>query len=382
MTWAIRVLVLVVLSAIAFSEAQACTCAVGDGPACQETWRKSVDAVFLGRVENIELTHGRPIFASDAMSMTMMGGLLRVTIAVEEAYRGSSEKTLQVYTAASSAACGYEFQKGRSYLIFASMTKDSRLTVSLCSATRPENRAEEDITYLRSVPSLAATAKIMGSVWRYTYDPNFKPKVEPSLMDYYRPREQDYMAMVPVPGFTVIVKALLDGTDHVATVNSDGDWVISDLKPGLYTVRTQSNDETFVHPYFANIEVAPRGCAQVNIRIESNGRISGILEHRPPRSDWALLEVFVLSLPNPDWRRPVREIALKPDESAFEIGPLPPGRYVLGAYLVVRVGTPDSYTLADIGRTYLPGVFDPNRAQEIDVAEGKAVTNLKLKVAF
>jgi hypothetical protein len=310
-----------------------------------------------------------------------MGGLTQVTFAVEEAYRGIAAKTVHIYTNESGAGCGYPFQQDARYLVFASMTKDGQLTTSLCSATRPAQYAEEDIAYLRSIPFLPPTAEIVGSLWRYTHDPNFKPKFQPSLMDHYRPPEQEYKAMIPVVG--AVVTALgRDGKKHPTVVDIDGNWRITGLTPGPYSVQPQVGEATFVHPFEDFVDVAARGCAEVHIRIESNGQISGMLAHGPPAGDWALLKVFVLPLPNPDWRHPTMEITLKPNESAFEIGPLPPGRYVLGAYVVKTVGTPDRYTLADFGRNYYPGVWDPNLAQPIDVAEGKAVTNVRFKVLF
>jgi hypothetical protein len=381
MTWTIRVLVLAAFAAFHFSEAAACTCGFGRGPACQEAWRGSVDAVLLGRVEKIEASQGKVGSPPGAMSMTMMGGLLRVTLAIEEGYRGVSTKTLDVYTAASSAACGFSFQQGERYLVYASSTRDAQLLVSLCSATRPAKYAEEDIAYLRSVPTLPPAAWINGSVWRYTHDPNFKPKFQPSLMDHYRPPEQDYMAMAPVPGLTVVAKAQ-DGTDHAAIVDADGNWRISNLSPGSYMVHPQTDSATFVHPFRARIELAPRGCAEVDIRVESNGRISGTLQHHIPESDWALVQVFVLQFPNPEPNHPVMEITLEPEATAFEIGPLPPGKYLLGAYVVKKIGTPDRFTFANWGWTYFPGVNDPNLAQPIEVAEGKTVSNVTLKMAY
>jgi hypothetical protein len=228
---------------------------------------------------------------------------------VEEGYRGVSSKKAEVYTASSSAACGFDFRKGERYLILASSTKDAQLTVSLCSATKPAVYATEDISYLRSRPSLKPTSTIQGSVWRYTHDPNFKPKFQPSLMDHYRPPEQDYMAMVPEPGVKVVATGQ-DGTEHVAAVDKEGNWRISNLSPGPYTVRAQANDATYVHPFFSKVEVAPRGCAKVDIRVESNGRVAGTLEHDTPESDWALLKVFALPLANPDLRHPAMEQTL------------------------------------------------------------------------
>ncbi len=378
-----RVLAIALFAAGALSKVEACTCGSGSGPACQEAWRQGVDAVFLGRVEKIEPSQGVPGMVPGAMSMTMMGGMLKVTIAAEENYRGTSAKTIQVYTASSSAACGYSFREGESYLVYASADdKRGQLLVSICSATKPAEYSAKDLTYLRSVSSLPPTATIMGSAWRYTHDPNFKPKFQPSIMDHYRPPEQDYMAMVPVPGATVTTKAT-DGTEHDAVVDADGNWQISDLRPGSYTVRPQSNEATFVYPFRANVEIAPRGCAKIDIRVESNGRISGTLDHPAPGTDWALIKVFALPFQNPDLHHPTRETTLEPSESVFEVGPLPPGKYILGAYLVRKISVPpNGHTYADEGAFYFPGRTGLAGADPIDVAEGKAVTNVKLKMMY
>jgi hypothetical protein len=318
--------------------------------------------------------------APGAMSMTMMGGLLRVTLSVEEAYRGVSAKTIEVYTPAHSAACGFAFQQGERYLVYASKTKDEQLIVTLCSATRPAKYAEEDISYLRSIQSLAPTATIMGSVWRYTHDPNFKPKFHPSLMDHYRPPEQDYMAMEPVPGATVLVKAQ-NGAEHSVTADADGNWRISGLAPGPFTVRPQTDEATFVHPFRSIVDVAPRGCAKVDIRIESNGRISGTLDHPSPASDWVLIKVFAAPVSDP--RHPIAERTLGLSESSFELAPLPPGQYILSAYVSVRIEVPpNGHTYGNLGTFYFPGVTGIKGAEPIDVAEGKATTNVKFRIMY
>jgi hypothetical protein len=373
---------LILFVTIPLNKANACWCMSGGGPACQQAWDKSVNAVFLGRVEKIEASQntgwGLP---AGAASMTMMGHVNQVSISVEESYRGVSAKTIQVYTESSGAGCGYVFKEGERYLIFASKTKDEKLIVSLCSATKPAQYADEDLAYLRSIPSLPLTTTIKGTAWKYTHDPNFKPTFQPSLMDHYRPKEQEYMAMSPESGMTVIIKAH-DGTERSVTVDSKGDWQLSDISAGTYQVVPKIDDSTYLYPLLKNVEGAPRGCAQVDIRVESNGRISGVLEHGTPQKDWALIKVFVLALPNPDWHRPVKEVTLEPNQSVFEVGPLPPGKYVLGVYLVKTVGTPESYTLVDFGRNYFPGVYDPKLAQPIEVAEGKEVKNVKFRTPY
>jgi hypothetical protein len=119
-----------------------------------------------------------------------------------------------------------------------------------------------------------------------------------------------------------------------------------------------------------------------SIRVEPSGRIFGTLEHHAPESDWALIKVFVLQFPNPVLNHPVMEKTLETNDSTFEIGPLPPGQYLVGAYVVQTLGTPERYTFANWGWTYFPGVTDVNLAQPITVAEGKTVTGVKLKMAY
>lgn len=375
MAWQTRIFLAACFSVASFAEMGACTCASGGGPACEETWRESVDSIVLGRVLKIEPADRAMSAPAGAMSMTMMGGTNAVTVVVEEAYRGTQEKTVRLYTAASSAACGYPFQQGERYLVFASVTKDKKLIVSLCSATKPAKYADEDIGYLRSLPSLPPTATIMGSLWKYTHDPNFKPKFQPSIMDHFRPPEQEYVAMIPASGATVVVKGG-DGTTHRSTVDSDGNWRIASLPPGYYFVEPQFDDTIFVHPFRRRVEVVSRGCAWSDIRIETNGRISGKLGHSTPEQDWALLKVFALPVEKPDLRHPSMEGTLESRQSEFEIAPLPAGQYILGGYLVKQVSVDNGYTFRDMAPTYFPGVTDVKLAAPIVVGEGKAVKGI------
>ena len=178
-----------------------------------------------------------------------------VEIEIEEAYLGVSGKTVTVRTAMNGAACGYHFVKGESYVVFASKTPIG-LHVSLCSHTRPVKEAADDIAYLRSLPSLPKTGLIEGTYWRYTHDPNFKPKVRASLMDH-QPAEQLYQAMVPVPGATVIVRSN-DGEEHQTTVNQDGNWQVEGLRPGGYVIQAPVEERMFLDYFRDKVTIAER----------------------------------------------------------------------------------------------------------------------------
>jgi hypothetical protein len=370
--WSIRILVIAMFVAITFADTEACTCAFGDGPACQEAWRQSVDAILLGRVEKIEAVQGTMGAPAGAMSMTLMGRANRVTIAVEESYRGTSEKTAQVYTAASEAACGFSFQEGERYLVFAAKA-NGQLVVSLCSATRPAKYAAEDIDYLRSLPSLPTTARAYGTLKRYTYDPDFKPKFEPSIMDHYRPPEEEYRAMAAMPGTVVRVKTA-DGS-HEATVDEQGDWEIRSLPAGSYEIAVDLPKNMILDTDFGiRGQLAAKGCSRVDLRAESNGHIQGRVSSDPPLSKYYLAQIAVLRAEDAeaDLVRPPFEIFPDSSDGTFDLGPLPPGKY----YLVAILNNHD----LDVAAVFDPGVENPQKATIIQLGDGETRSNLDFSI--
>ena len=345
--------------------AHACSCAAGFGPACQEAWSKYTQAVFLGKVLEIHSASG------------LLGALFlrrepyrEVELEIEEPYLGVSGKHVVVYTAWSEPSCGYHFVEGERYVVYAGK-QEGRLYVSMCSHTNLAKNAQDEIPYLRSLPSLPGTSSIIGNLWKYTHDPNFKPKFEPSLMDHYRPPEQVYRAMVPVPG-TRITAVGRDGKEHSTMVGQDGDWQISGLAPGDYSVAVQLDESMYVYPFRSDVSVASKGCAAVNLRVELNGRIVGQVSHSPHGDSWVWIALVALSAEKPDLRHPVLEINLHPDQTDFELAPLPPGKYILGAYLSKKVQVDaHAHTFRDTAPTFYPGVSDLKAASPISVDAGQ-----------
>ena len=67
-----------------------------------------------------------------------------VTLKVEKWWKGGDKAELIVTTHKSGATCGYGFQKGGKYLIYAGAgEKDKPLHVSLCSRTRAQEQAKK-----------------------------------------------------------------------------------------------------------------------------------------------------------------------------------------------------------------------------------------------
>ena len=370
--WSIRILMIAIFAATTFVSTEACTCAFGGGPACQEAWRQSVNTILLGRVEKIEAFHGTVGAPGGAMSMTLMGGANLVTIAVEESFRATSEKTVQVYTAASEAACGYSFQEGERYLIFATKA-DGKLVVSLCSATRPAKYAGDDIDYLRSLPSLSNTARVYGTLKRYTYDPNFKPKFEPSIMDHYRPPEETYRAMAAMPGTIITIKT--ENGSHQTTVDKDGNWEIAGLGAGAYEIAVALPKTMTLDPTFGiRGQLVEKGCSRVDLRAESNGHIQGHIKSDLPLSSYYLAQIAVIRAGDAevDLLRPPFEIFPERPDGNFDLGPLPPDKY----YLVAILNNQD----LDIAAVFYPGVEDPINATLIQLGDGETRSNVDFSI--
>lgn len=67
----------------------------------------------------------------------------KVTLKVERWWKGGTGEELVVLTSRGGASCGYGFQKGGKYLVYAHASeKDKPLNVSLCSRTRTKKDAD------------------------------------------------------------------------------------------------------------------------------------------------------------------------------------------------------------------------------------------------
>ncbi|MEM3160902.1 MAG: hypothetical protein QXJ74_08985 [Nitrososphaera sp.] len=110
-------------------KAFACSCAELSLPS--KAYEES-DAVFAGTAENI--VHET--------------GAYRVHFAVERAWKGITETPLLVTTPDNDGLCGYRFQEGVEYLVYAH-GKDS-ISTGICTRTQPVADAYADLAYLGS----------------------------------------------------------------------------------------------------------------------------------------------------------------------------------------------------------------------------------------
>lgn len=117
-------------SLVAAQPALACSCAPAPGP--QEALNQAA-AVFTGTVVSIQ------------PSENPLGYL--VTFRVERTWKGTQCREVTVFTGQGDFDCGYPFQSGQSYLVYADRSK-GQLATNICSRTKPTAEAGEDLTAL------------------------------------------------------------------------------------------------------------------------------------------------------------------------------------------------------------------------------------------
>src|SRR5438876_10115840 len=100
-------------------------------------------------------------------------GRLKVTLSVSEWFRGAAGNTLVVRTEVGTEACGYPFEVGHEYLVFANEYQGN-VTVTTCSPLSPRKwRSHGSSNYaLFATGSLCRTC--MGS-WAHTRFVGTKP---------------------------------------------------------------------------------------------------------------------------------------------------------------------------------------------------------------
>jgi len=121
------------LLAFRTESASACSC-VPPGAPLEELGRST--AVFAGKAIRI-----------DAGLLYSSADPVMVTFQVAQVWKGPEHARLTLHTERSGASCGYEFQGGQEYLVYAS-GPEAGLYTGLCTRTQPLAGAGDDLKAL------------------------------------------------------------------------------------------------------------------------------------------------------------------------------------------------------------------------------------------
>ncbi|HEY0606178.1 MAG TPA: hypothetical protein VGD58_24870 [Herpetosiphonaceae bacterium] len=134
--WISPLIIVIAIAGLWFTSTRcvfACSCIMPGTP--QEEITRS-DAVFSGKVT--QLTPTKALDGTEA---------IKVSFEVGQVWKGQIPQELLVETSSSSASCGYSFESGKEYLVYA-YSNEGQLSVGLCSRTALLADAQEDVTAL------------------------------------------------------------------------------------------------------------------------------------------------------------------------------------------------------------------------------------------
>jgi hypothetical protein len=313
-------------------EGNACSCA-GTRVPCEAYWNAS--AVFLGTVSYSRTT------TTKVGDFDSRQRVFRFNI--DRAFRGVEGGEVEIVTGLGGGDCGYGFQLGGQYLVYAYRNDSNILSTGICSRTRPASEAAEDLAYFRELPTAEPGGTISGEV-RFRHSTKGKGA-----------------ALAPVKE----VKIFIVGAEKKYEVLTDdqGNFKVSGVTPGLYKVKVELPEGTSIHSPEREVRISDKGCAQAAFWLEPDTRITGrVLDSQGlPASD-VLIELVPVK-----GERGYPSYARTDKAGRYEITLVPPGRYLLGVRIVGSAGS----TYVPFPQTYYPGVSEESRATIISLTEGQ-----------
>jgi hypothetical protein len=92
------------------------------------------------------LSNSAAVFSGEVADVEKQGRTATVTLRVSEVWKGPEQGTLEVATSSQESACGYPFEEGQEYLVYAYGKRG--LKVDLCSQTKPLSKAGASLQVL------------------------------------------------------------------------------------------------------------------------------------------------------------------------------------------------------------------------------------------
>lgn len=336
---------------------KACSC-FSPGAPCEAFWKTA--AVFSGEVAEVETITPETVQAD---GRRLFGPRRRVVrISVIEGFRGvfEQEKSLEIHTGGGGGDCGYNFQKGQKYLVYAyKNTLSGALSTSICSRTRLLEKATEDVEYFRSLATAKPGAKIFGHIFQ----------------TYPRRNDAPYIKPQPLPGITVIAQAASGGGRHETKTGEDGKYEFVDLTPGEYQIGIKTPENLWGYEESKPVKVYDKGCAGYGFALQTKTFLSGRLfnEKSEPAAKVSVEMVPADQVNNT--RQFDRQFAHTDDEGRFLFRSIPAGKYYLGVRLSGMAEISFPYP-----QTFFPGTTDLAGARIISVEEGSILENYDFKL--
>jgi hypothetical protein len=359
----------------------ACSCLDVDSP-CQAY--QSSDVVVVGVVTDIK---------DDAVDIALdgvkVGTATRrwIRLRVEEPLKGGVRE-MTVVTGTGGGDCGYPFDVGGRYLVYASASEPmsvhlnpSQLPtpppppagvapgpvygVTICGRTRMVADGEDDLALVHAMTRGKPETRIFGQVDQLvrplgTYEYNIDP-------------------VGPMPD--VVVEARGRGQTLRTRTDATGTYRFLNPPPGRYQVTVHPPRGFAVFPgrdaATADVDVTTRTCsAEHDVSLEIDGRISGrVVDARGlPVPDQVQVSLVTTASADRAFAA-VHSRSEYTKDGRYEFTGVPPGEYLLGVSIAAP---PQRHTPYET--TYYPGGSDRGRARVFGLSAGEQITGIDISL--
>jgi len=120
---------------LASFEAFACT--------CELPWPKSLKEQVTKARKN-----SQAVFSGSVVKIEEAGYMVKVTFKVENSWKGTLPKEVVLFTGRGGGDCGYRFEVGQDYLVYAYGKDLDHLSTNICQRTAPFSPNSEDLKIL------------------------------------------------------------------------------------------------------------------------------------------------------------------------------------------------------------------------------------------
>jgi hypothetical protein len=258
-------------------------------PACKQYWE--ADAIFTGLVIDNGL---------DREDETWGNRLARLK--VERVFVGLQDEKEVDIDPGITTECYLRLRTGQRYFFYAKRDAEGRLRTSHCLGSIRLDIAQEDLQFARRVAQGSSMAFLFGTANGNSHG--------------------------PLAGVEILASG--QGRQYRAVTNAEGHFTIAPVEAGKYEVRAAHVGYVSEAPVYTG-EVHNRGCAEVNVKLWTDGRISGTLRD----STGAPLPKIMAQLAalDEDGELDSKSEVVSDEDGHFEFTKLVAGTYVLGVNL-------------------------------------------------